>query len=392
MKTVEQIFPDYFKGLSAYLKGDHRNFRKVMKSPLLERQQRTLLQVRAQNRERRYESALEILDSVTHWTHDFFKAEQLFLRASIASFLSQWSEGYKHNLAAHELYSKMNYAPGMFLTLHNAASSCINISHLSEAKKLLRKSEAFAKRPSDKLLLLRAWACMESNEENFEKALLLIEDGLSHQSELNAVDQIHMALVGFDIYFRSGNVSKAGEILVRLQNSKTLRYNARVIFEANLFNLYTKEARLLPEMPKSIKTNAEFSLKWKLIQSLQSGDVEKAKQQWKDLCQMFPDLYRPEFLESDLCEIKSLFIQVIEGFRSKAGEEISVNLSPKLQSLYELLRNSKTPLRKEYLITQIWKSEYSPKFDQRFYELIRRFKEVTSLDLRSIGGGYSLFR
>ncbi len=385
-------FPAYFQGLTAYLEGDNRNLRSALSSPELTMDQRCLLQVRTFIKAHNYLEALQRLSNLSTFSHPFFRAEKFFLQASLASFASRWAEGFELNVRAYEIYTELKYRPGQFRSAHNAASSCINLGKCNEALQYLEYAKESVTRPAELASVFRAQACLFSQLGDLDSANSFICEALEARAHLNAVDRVHLDLVIFDLAFKNQDFKTCASQLALLRKSRVLRYRARIIFDNQLFKIFRGEETQLSRLPKSVEEQEEYGLKWKLLDSLISGDIEAAKNLWHDLHLFLPELHQKAFLSFHPNEEKKLFGQVLLSLKRPMADPLKEPLDGRLAELYSLLVTSPVPLRKEYLIQEIWKIKYSPSYDGRFYDLMKRLKKMIGADIRAVKRGYFLAR
>ncbi len=371
---LESEFRIYFSGLEAYLAGDHRRVRRILKNQDLEQCARRLLLARNLIRKRKFSLAQSVLDSLSP-INSLFAAELNFVQASLLSFNSQWSLAFEKNRSAYALYKQINYRQGQFNAAYNA-SFCKN--HLGESEQVLlwlSECESLAITARERCSVIRAMACEHSQQQNFKMAVQLMDQAFDEQEHLGDVDKIHLQVAAFDVFFRAGETEKCEALLSHLTKSKLNRFEARIQFESLLFRIAIGRIHSLPPRSEAIRANTEFNQMWNLLAAIFAGDLPEAEKQWRALHHLYPALYNLGFLNFPDSEKNSLLAKAIKKIQSTSQITMSCNaLSGKLQSLYSLLATTSLPLRKEYLIERLWGAPYHPQYDERFYRLVRRLR------------------
>ena len=108
---------------------------------------------------------------------------------------------------------------------------------------------------------------------------------------------------------------------------------------------------------------------------------------------LFPNFYTHDFKSCDNSQENTLFMAALEKLLTRNDVMNPVNTlikGKKGQALIEILSNARMPLRKELLIEKIWNIQYDPNYDTRFYKLVERISQNTSLNIINQNHAYKL--
>lgn len=388
--------PIYRKALEAYLAADLNKLLRILKSPELSRFESSLIEVRLLLKSNDTTRAGEILSKL-EGSDTFLLGEKFFLTACLLSYKSEWQQATSMATRALLKYEAAKCPRGLFLSNYNLSVyyNRLGLDELSD--EFIRSADSYVCTPSQAVLVLRAQSCSSLKKGEIELAVSQIEDALSRLGEVDAVDAAHTRAVASEVYARAQNLDKAEENLKSLIRCKTLPDKARVKFDLILISILRnpKLNSTGSTCATAISENAEYSLKWKVVKSLQEGDPNAALQNWSDLVHQMPLRYKEEFQCHNSSDKTSLFMLTVQRLRSEAREQIQkvdIELKGKQQLLFNALNESQTALRKEFLIEQVWGCDYDPALDSRFYKLVERLKQTAGIEIEVSRQTYRLKR
>lgn len=376
-----QDYPAYQAGIQFYLACENQSFTRLMRSPELGSAELCLLKARKLFSLSHFREAIVLLGGI-HSPCEFLNAEKNLLMATAFSNLGEMENSFLYNSRAQEGYRISEDQRGYFLSTYNLSVDAGNLGLKKISNELLAKAGILAIKFEEKLLIHRARACALSAERNYAQAFqeILIANFLCQSADhthTNKLDVLTFKVVASDIFFRAGHLDDAEKILAEVRNEKLLKPKARVFF--NIAILKFLKGNKLSTMPKHVAESNEYSLKWNLISTLESGDISTARIFWRDLVKLFPNNFKDDFEAASKFDEESLFFSAIASIKRRTQDAPAIELlaGSKMETLHLCLSQSKTPLRKEELIESIWKRAYDPSYDSRFYKLVQRLKDLS---------------
>jgi hypothetical protein len=132
------------------------------------------------------------------------------------------------------------------------------------------------------------------------------------------------------------------------------------------------------------KLDPELALKWQIISSLLSGDLNKSNDLWSKLAQLSPTTYASNYQILKTSERKGLWGEALQIILRQAQSLYLKRLSGNYSLVAEML--IRNPCTKGEIIEKIWKNE--KKFDDRFHKLIERIRHKCPLFKIILKNGY----
>lgn len=391
MKRID--YPAYNKALKQYIDGNFKYFNRYRKNKELSHAERKLLEVRHLFISQNWAEARKLANEVST-NCSFLLGDKYFLMAFSHTMEGDHQDSIAALEQAFKYYEDCDDRRGRFLCCYNMATDFGRLGDRVKTNESLEQAYSLAKFPGEKLGILRSQAAEESLDSNFESAMAKLEEAFAldlGERDINEMDLNVLKSVAADIYFRAGHREECETLLEELKGCKSNYFRGRVSFRIYLLSCF-KENKKLGQMPLGVKNSNEYQLKWDIIKSVQTGDVELANERWSQLCEMFPEVYAPNFKCKRASDEKALFYAYLQRYLKKDCFDPAVFKKLKgsnLQKLYQLLATSAVPLRKEYIIEQIWGC-YEPEYDNRFYLLVKRLKKELGPRVQKFNSSYSL--
>ena len=383
--------PVYCKGLDAYRKCDQRGVLKYLRSPGLSQIEKDLLKALLLNQKQKWQETRTLLTKHGEPADRFIAAELCFIRASAGFCLGGYEEAAKLNHKAWRYYAAIGDRRGQFISLYNLSADHNRMGLKDLSLHFLEESMNYVEWPSERSLVLRGLACHYSSLNDYKKACDYLKQAFAFETLLGEVDLFTLRNVAADIYARAGQMDTALEMLTHIRTSKVNRERARVEFQYRLLECLQGAKKLGPP-PEAIMAT-EYLEKWKLLRALQEGEIEEARKLWAELRSQNPRFYGVAFELQDSSEEKSIFGRILTALHAH-GQQVSNCDKPiytkTTRRLFEVLLETKVPLRKEFLIEAIWGEKYNPRYDARFYKLVERFKRSGSARVRCVNRAYQL--
>ena len=130
----------------------------------------------------------------------------------------------------------------------------------------------------------------------------------------------------------------------------------------------------------------------KVIQHLESGELESAKHHWLELNRMQPDAYQSDFSYHSRTNLFSLCLNQ----HIKALPPSTIHFEKKetkTDTLIELLINSESALSKQQIYSYLWGSEAETKDDlKKLTRMISKIRSTHQLNVKSRKGAYYIDR
>ena len=384
-------FNQYNKFLSIYLEDDFKNFINFKTDKDLSVIEKKLLHARVFTKNKQWKDAKEILESSTI-NNSFLLAEKYFLLGQIHLNTSMYEDSAVYAQKAIQLYKELEHKKGVFKSTYNLSVSYnrLGLDKLSFLE--LENSMLYTSSIDQEMLIKRAYACHYSKTGDFKesiKNLKLLED---YYNEDDSFDSIATKTVAIDIYIRASMFTESKRCIEEIEKSRINMERGRLSFYKNFLKSYLEDIPL-GSCPESVKESSEYFAKWKVIDSLESGDEVQTRKNWDELVLLLPHLYSQKFSCINESESKCIFNRQLQKLLNQNNVE-TLNQDQvsgkKMKQLVSLLNDSKIPLTKEFLIESIWDVPYSPKYDNRLYKLIERLKSQYSVKISNNNSCYKI--
>ncbi|OQW48791.1 MAG: hypothetical protein A4S09_13415 [Proteobacteria bacterium SG_bin7] len=388
---MNKMYERYFTGVNAYTSGNARLLNQILESKSISAEEKILLIARKLFSLKKHVEAFDLLDKKTNFEDLFLDSERNYLLSNCHSYFSNWENAILYSEKAFLSYKNLKHKRGIFLSGYNLSAFFNRLGLQQISYKYLQEIISSVENEGQKALLARAFSCYYSTQSDYAKAGEQIQIAINKLKDMNFLDQVTTLSVGLDIFFRLKEFEKFDEVLKIIERTKMLRENVRLEFDRICYQMYKNNLYSSSFKPtKSILNSKEYHYKFMILSYLRDGEYKKAQQVWSKLCELMPQRYKDNFkcvIESDE---KSLFMTLLFKF-SKSSVELDDSLMEgKIKILYNELRKPGAFKRRENLIESIWKVDYDPSYDSRFYKLIERFKKVTGITLIKKNRCYSL--
>lgn len=381
----EEDHHEYHKAVKAYLEKDSRKLKRLLKSPQLSQVHKKLLEVRVAFRSNDWNRAYDILHSISLQKDSLLEGDRLLLWGNYYCYRSEWKMALLMNSQAAKTFTK-EHADRLFKAHYNLSVDYQRLGNHQLSEYHLKTAKKWTQTQPQQALILRALIAHYHNQKKYEETQKYIEDIPSLLVHLSEVDFIPLQLLICDVYATKHNWSQCLPILKKLRESKVSREKARILLYDHLAQRAASKNLLkpLPNPSKQVKENEEYYSLWMVIRSLQIGDREEAQKNWLNLCTLAPQRYSSTFfLEESTESIRGE--NLISAFLNLMSQPKVIRGSNPYSSktlpgqLIEILSQSTMPLRKEEIIERLWKCNYDPHLDSRFYKLIERTKSSQCL-------------
>jgi hypothetical protein len=374
-------YPIYAQALEAYYSNHLRALRTFLDSRKLTDVEKNLIRARVLIKDGDSKGALQLLESLPRTLGSFLEAEKEILRSSAFFFSGHYEKAASANLRAADSYRAVDDLEGLFLATYNLSVDFQQLGCDELSTYYLNRCEEFARSAGQKALLNRALACHYARLTQYDVAVSWLKHAFEMQEELSFNDRMALSIVAAEIYFEAGEQNRSFELLKELHEDRTRsRERARIEFSYLVLSSFLKRTSL-PAMPKSIEVSDNYSLKWKILCAIQSGELERAQELWSALCILEPLSFGNDFSAKQKSEARGIFYSYLRLLRSQEVRKGDLDggmcdsLTGRLGLLHETLLAAKGPISKEHLIERVWNTRYDVRYDSRFYKLVERLKK-----------------
>jgi len=386
-------YKEYFKALEAYHSNNRIYFERYRKSPKLSVNEKKLLDVRSKLSVGKWEKALTILESISRESREYINADKSIMKSYVSAHLGYRKKAIKFSLEAFSLFLKINHEKGIIYSSYNLSVYYFEENNMKDSLKYIKYALKHCNKNYVMADIYRhlAFIYLRSGKEKMAKRS--IENAKKLHSYLNQFEQGTQNVSFSDYYFRCGELKKMKKCLHEVKKSKNNQHKDWCYFLINFLDVF-ENGKKLGKAPKALIHSEKFNLKWLVVQLLQSGDYELARQSWEKLCALTPEVYLPNFKVTSKWNEESLFYKCVEKYLINnevlPEKELSIKKNTKVSVLYELLANSNSPLRKEELIMEVWGEYDYDKHNGRFYQLVRTLRKKHKINVVNKHNAYYL--
>ncbi len=388
----------YLKGIRAYIASDKKTLRHSIlriENPV----ERKLLGVRLLLENNQKEAAFEQCMNI-ETSHPLYVAEKYFLLSTLYYSKRHYEASALHAHKAIEEFKKRPedsdvYRGRLFITNLNLGVTYSEMRLRQLALHYLTLAQNYVSTLEDELLLLRAKACELSLQGTYVQALGLIKEIELRSTHSKSFDYGAHCLVAGGICAWNKDYERALFYFAQVKRGQSLIIRERLkSFEVfTRYILASKDVKKLPQAPKFFSRDSECSWQWMFLKAIQNGEEKEAREFWAKLHQLRPEVYLKDFAKYPEKESSHLFFQCLQRLELSSQCKVSsAELKGRLKIAFDLLNQSKIPMRKEDLIERIWSTPYSSEFDSRFYKLIERLKQKTKAPILQSNRAYFLGR
>lgn len=210
------------------------------------------------------------------------------------------------------------------------------------------------------------------------------------KNEMHPSQYINYLVDKFIFHLKTDRFDYCENDLKEMQKFRDYRLTESFYFMQSLFEHFKnrKPIYLYDEM---FKDKPLLFHQLKVIQGLESGDNELAKDSWNKLNGLNSHVYK-NFLDyqGDKC-LFSLCLNLYKNEERDISEYMKLDLNPNEKKLIMFLSKVSRPISKEELFEIIWGEKIKEKSDlSRLLTLVSRLKAKTGIEIKSSKGSYSL--
>ena len=380
------LSPLYLKAKELYLAGKYAGLKTLL--PRLNEHEKRLMQARLCIRKGAFIQAQKHLQrALTGSTNELYSAEGQMLLATLHSRTGHHEAAVLANFQALQVFERVPYAQGAYSSNYNLSVDYNDLNLPLMTAHYLERAAVWARTTGDHIKIKRAKACLLSTQCRWTEVSVLILELENEAQTLSPYDKAVTWLVCVDLYARCGDFIACERALDKLKvcrkHSEPDRqrfYRAALVFLTGRSSNIQYDSRL----------EGEFKQQLELLSLLLAGERVRALKLWRELQASLPSA-SDHFALNSLSEQRSLFGRCLEKIlRSSAQKPTPAPaMPPRFAQLHQKLAEG-APIRKEELIEVIWKTPYDPKYDDRFYKLLERFRKQYGFKVESLNRSYRL--
>lgn len=273
-------------------------------------------------------------------------------------------------------------------TLVNLFLVYFNLKDKEHMTKLIAELEKFpVSNPIGKMRVLQC----RFNYHSFLNETLAAKSLLEKISELSDdmpdADKMSHLICKFDFYIKLDDIENCYKTLEEMKSHRKFHLTQNYQYMKLLLNHYSKNAPLY-FYDHEFEDHPVLFNQIKVIQQLEEGNLSKAQEHWSRLKALYPDLYGEVF---EFRGGKTLFAICLQKYsEAKTSEILEADSAGNiLENLHAILKNSKTPIRKELLFEMLWGRSPEDKDDlMKLTRSIYRVRTRFGLDIKTRKGSY----
>lgn len=279
----------------------------------------------------------------------------------------------------------------LFTALFNYMNLLSNTGKIQAMHKVIRKMEDL--NPDGKLSqirLLRSQFIYACDISDHQKATDLIQKINKIKSEMSESDLIQHLVCEFMFHVKFEELHSAKDTLEQMKKYRKFMLSENFNFMKRLLAHLTEDATIYAYEREFSSLPILFH-QIKVIESLQSKELDEANKHWKELQKIAPDVHLEELKYAgekclfSLCLDKHLKQKIEDPFYAVSGE------GSKIDKAYEILQNLKEPIKKAHLFELLWGEEPESKEDLvRLSNLISKMRRHYGVEVISRKGTYLL--
>lgn len=382
----------YKKAKEAYYAKNRVYFERYRKSKDLTYFQKRLLSVISNYSKDKWKENLDILKSMSLSQNNYMNGEYYFHYGYVCWKLAKLDECITNTSKSLEYYQKAKANNGIFNSSYNLSVYYFYKNNIKSSNDYLdiAKSVKYTKYEEAHIYKQDAYILFEMGQK--QKAINTLEMSFALKDVLNSTEVAILETASAEVYFRNNQIDKAINILNQVKNNKTNDLGSWAYIQLKFIDIY-KNKKALGRVPKIIQNDELYLCQWHIIEALQGGMIDYAKKLWEKLHTLNPQFYGRNFQIQSNWEKEGVFSKILQQLissKEKNNRKVEIPTGSMAYKLYHILQTSISPRTKEDLIEEIWNVKYDPKYDNRFYQLVRKLKNNYQVKIKNSKSAYKL--
>ncbi len=324
--------------------------------------------------------AMKLMKGLAPSSLPFVEAQRLLLIGLSLNNQSLYHEAEESILKALSLFKELGTHFSVFMCYFNLSFIYFNLMNREKMKLVVEalKSIEFETEFQRIRYLRVKFAYLTLTEQITEANIVLSEIELS-KGKMPESDRIAQLIIEFMFFSAQQDFIKCRKILIEMKSYRKFHLTENYIFMKKLLDHLTFNVPIYFYDDKFFDVPI-LNYQLKVIQSLEEMDIENAKEHWRKLSAIMPEIFGESFAFKGR---KCLFSLCLDKHLSNVNKEHSCKKSEELNliiSLHDLLKSSDRPLSKSYIYEFLWNDVPVEKSDfnklERLISRLRSEKQV----------------
>lgn len=316
----------------------------------------------------------------------FVESQRQLLIGSALNNLSRFTEAEKHILESLKILKSVEAPFFEFYSLHLLFTIYDNLHQPALMFKTIQAMAPLEKTKRQEAQFLICEFCYEQVAGNFEQANIYLKEINKRLDDLTEGDIVRQLVNEFTYRVMLSDLTAANSILGKLKTYRNYQLTENYNFMKKMLDhlidgsplyVYDHQFQEVPVLLHQLK----------VIQALEEKNHDMALTHWENLKKIAPKTYgKPFEYHGSIC-LFSL------GLKKHEPKEESLILagSTKLDQLYSILANAKSPVHGSMIYELLWGTHPTEKEDlKKVSRLISRLKSEKNLTIEFRKGGYCL--
>jgi tetratricopeptide (TPR) repeat protein len=376
----------------------HRNIRateKDLKDKRLTLEERSILKGWFLLRKNKISEVIELIQSITSSQNEFVESQKKLLLGICYNNLGQLSKAEEHLSEVPKVFSMYPVKCLEFIAYYNLYICYFNKDDVQNAEKILTKIESL--RPDHfrhELLLLQCQFMsnlMKGESSKAETLLIELDNQTFKMSESMKLGHYYDK---FNFYLSQKKLADCLKCINEMKKCRSFNLSENFLYMKMLLELLVHDKSLYV-YSHQFKLNHHLYYHLKVIQSIQSLDVNAASLYWKKLILFDPQNYFEDFKVKDESSLLSLALNKYRHYLMSDQSQLKYkeHEGRKEKVFADLIQNSSHPIPKDVIHQLIWGSELRDKDDMiKLKKLVSRVRQIFHLDIRYKNNCYYLIR
>lgn len=335
------------------------------------------------------QKVIEELSIIPDSEIEFVNAHKYLLLGIASNNLSHFKEAQQYLASATESMETLELHYYSFVSTFNQFMLFSNLRNHNGMKDVITKMRLIPlETKMQELRLLRCEFIYADETDQNELAFKHLKEIHRFKIDMVESDLISHLVAEFMFYIKLENFELAKATLTSMKAHRKFQLSENYNFMKKLLDHYMENAPIYA-YDEDFKKTPMLLYQLKVIQALESRELDEAQKYWNELQNIMPSVYVNNFEYKDT---KCLFSLCLEKHKIKKVKTASVTKSDdqyKIPKLIALLKSSNVPLSKGHLFELLWGEPPQDKEElQRLTRLVYKARQSGQLDIQSRKGTY----
>ena len=376
----------------------HRNPKATendLKDRRLNLEEKTILRGWFLLRKNKVAELIELINSMPISQSELIECQKKLLLGICFNNLGQLNKAQNYLEEVPSVLSRYQIKCLQFIAYYNLFICYFNLNDIPSAEETIKQMESL--RPDhyrhDLLLLQCRFMLNLLNENNLEaqKNLDLLDKQTSKMSESMRLGHCYDK---FNFYLNQNKLSNCLSSLLEMKKCRAFNLSENFIYMKNMLELLVNDKPIYV-YSHQFKLNHHYFYHLKVIQLIQSMDINAANVYWKKLVSFDHENYFDGFIVKDQNSLLALALKKFE--KNIISQTSRLNISSdgmsKEKLLAEIIQSSPHPFPKDLIHELIWGRKIHDKNDMiKLKKLVSRVRQLFGLDIKFKSNCYYVVR